>query len=95
VNELFESQKVTAIATGTGSMVFLHWLQHALDDGPITGGKLGAATDGVRMSRLQARLLENGIFGYHGLGGLSFAHRSIDLRRTLLALENVVNDVRI
>jgi glutamate-1-semialdehyde 2,1-aminomutase len=94
VNRLFESEEQTAIATGTGSIVFLHWLQHTLDDGPITGGKLGAATDNVRMSRLQALLLEQGVFGYHGLGGLSFAHGSVDLRETLSALESVVKDVK-
>jgi hypothetical protein len=39
----------------------------------------------------QSLLVEEGVFGYHGLGGLSFAHSKDDFQETLNAIQTVVS----
>ncbi|MFX0209085.1 MAG: aspartate aminotransferase family protein [Candidatus Hodarchaeota archaeon] len=94
INELIENSKVDALATGTGSIIFIHWLKSKLKETEITGVKIGEALDKGQLDHFQGRLLEQGVFGYHGLGALSFAHSEKDLEFTLEAIEKVVTDLK-
>jgi len=89
VNEVFEKEGVNAVATGFGSIVFIHWLKHRLDGRPLTGGKIGEALDHDHLDLFQSLLLEEGVLGYHGLGAASFAHSDGDIEKTLRAIETV------
>ena len=83
LNELFQNERVKALATGIGSIIFIHWLERWLDNSLITGSKIAEVLDHDRMDLFQALLIEQGIFGYHGLGAISFAHSEKDLDRAL------------
>ncbi len=90
LNAVFEELGAPALSTGTGSIVFIAWLEHPLDpDTPLTATRLGSAVDHARLDEFQARLIEKGVFGYHGLGAMSFAHSDEDLEQTLGAVESV------
>ncbi|MFW9917914.1 MAG: aspartate aminotransferase family protein, partial [Candidatus Thorarchaeota archaeon] len=89
LNNLFESENARALATGAGSMIFVHWLQMELDS-PLTGGKIGKALDHDRLNYFQGLLMEQGVFGYHGLGALSFSHSDEDLEKTFEAVVKAV-----
>ncbi|MFX1511708.1 MAG: aspartate aminotransferase family protein [Promethearchaeota archaeon] len=95
INDFFNNEKVTVIATGIGSIVFAHWLQKDLGDSLITGGSLGASFDHKRLDMLQGMLIEQGIFGYHGLGAISFMHSDEDLQKTQEAISTVVHKIKL
>ena len=42
------------------------------------------------MNRFQCHLFERGIFGYHGLGALSFSHTDSDLEKTYEGIEEAL-----
>ncbi|MCF2137689.1 MAG: aminotransferase class III-fold pyridoxal phosphate-dependent enzyme [Candidatus Thorarchaeota archaeon] len=88
INKIFEDAKAPALATGTGSIIFITWLKHTIEK-PFTSFKLNEATDHQKQNLFQALLMEQGVFGYHGLGALSFAHSKQDIEQTALAIEQV------
>lgn len=94
LNKSFEAENINILATGEGSIVFLHWLKTELGDSLITPSSIGEAFDNYRQDLLQAMLFERGIFGYHGLGGLSFAHTTQDIKRTREALSEAITEVQ-
>lgn len=94
LNDLFESEGARALATGAGSMIFIHWLRKTLDDSPLTGSKMGEALDHDRLNHFQGLLVEQGIFGYDGLGALSFAHSDEDIERTYEAIAKIIPNLR-
>jgi glutamate-1-semialdehyde 2,1-aminomutase len=94
LNETFEEKNISILATGEGSIVFLHWLRNQLRDALITPSKIGAAFDQERQDLLQAVLFEHGIFGYHGLGGLCFAHSKQDIEQSREILFNAIAQVQ-
>ena len=94
VNEIFEQEKVNALATGYGSIAFIHWLKHEAPSPPLTGRKIGEAIDNDGLEMFQALLLEKGVLGYHGLGALSFVHSDKDLDDTLNAISAVAKEMK-
>jgi glutamate-1-semialdehyde 2,1-aminomutase len=93
LNHSFETENHPILATGVGSIVFLHWLKEALGDAPITPSKIGEVFDSTRQDLLQATLFEKGIFGYHGLGGLCFAHTEKDIQMSQEVLFEAISEV--
>ncbi|MFX1343405.1 MAG: aspartate aminotransferase family protein [Promethearchaeota archaeon] len=93
LNDTFETENTPLLATGVGSIIFLHWLKGALGDSPITPSKIGEVFDSTRQDFLQAALFEQRIFGYHGLGGISFAHTDMDIQMTQKALFRAIAEV--
>lgn len=89
INRLFEQENMNALATGKGSIVFIHLFKSPLEDLPLTATKIGEVFDKKQTDIFQARLIEEGIFGYHGLGALSFAHTEEDLQQTLEILQKI------
>ncbi len=88
INEIFQSADAPAMATGTGSIIFITWLKHEVTE-PLTSSKISEATDHNKLDLFQALLMEHGVFGYHGLGALSFAHSNDDIETTLQAITEV------
>jgi len=93
LNEKFEMKNHHILATGVGSIVFLHWLKKAIGDSPITPSKIGDVFDPTKQDLLQAALFEQGIFGYHGLGGISFAHTDKDIQMSQEALFRAISEM--
>jgi glutamate-1-semialdehyde 2,1-aminomutase len=94
VNDMFEQDKVSALATGFGSIAFIHWLKHEAPGLPLTGRKIGEAIDYDGLELFQGLLLEQGVLGYHGLGALSFVHPKKDLDNTLSAISVVAKQMK-
>jgi glutamate-1-semialdehyde 2,1-aminomutase len=94
INEVFKHEKVNALATGYGSIAFIHWLKHEAPTHPLTGNKIGEALDNDGLETFQGLLLEQGVLGYHGLGALSFVHSDKDLDNTLNAISVVVKEMK-
>lgn len=90
INNILERANAHERAMGKGSILFIHSLKEPLKEGLITAGKLGKVFDIEKTNVFQSRLLEEGVFGYHGLGVVSFVHTEDDFSKTLNAIENVV-----
>jgi glutamate-1-semialdehyde aminotransferase len=86
MNQILVNKNVNALATGYGSMLFINCLKHDIRGSMLTGGSIGEAFDKHGQDIFQAMLMEQGVFGYHGLGALSFEHSEQDLERTLEAV---------
>ncbi len=82
INTYFSDEGIKALSTGTGSIAFVNWLRHDIEP-PLTATKLGEAADHKRLDLFQSLLFEQGVFGFHGLGAISFAHTKEDISRTL------------
>lgn len=89
INEIFQDTRLKAIAIGIGSIVFIHVLQRMLEEDPVTITGLGDAFDHAKTDLFQSLLVEEGVFGYHGLGALSFAHTLDDCEQTLNVIRKV------
>jgi glutamate-1-semialdehyde aminotransferase len=86
LNQLLVNKNVNALATGYGSMLFINCLTRDIGGSTLTGGSIGEVFDRRSQDIFQAMLMEQGVFGYHGLGALSFEHSKQDLERTLEAV---------
>ncbi|NHI82832.1 MAG: aspartate aminotransferase family protein [Candidatus Thorarchaeota archaeon] len=90
LNEAFDNVGSNNLATGFGSILFISCLSKRIDE-PLTGTKVGDVFDHQKQDLFQAYLMEMGIFGYHGLGAMSFVHSDEDLDKTLLCAENAAS----
>ncbi|RLI50640.1 MAG: aspartate aminotransferase family protein [Candidatus Thorarchaeota archaeon] len=89
LNTIFNDYQVPVIATGIGSIIFVTWLRKELEP-PLTGYRLAAVVDHEHLDIFQTLLIESGVFGYHGLGALSFAHSTEDIEQSVAAVEGVI-----
>ena len=86
LNTLFDERSSFGIATGIGSIIFVSIMKNKIEL-PLTAQKLSEVLDKEGLDRFQSILMEEGVFGYHGLGALSFAHSESDLTKTIHAVE--------
>ncbi len=89
LNDLFETHDSNLLATGTGSLVFIHWLNRPIRH-PYTATDIANNLNHNELDRFQCRLVESGIFGYHGLGALSFEHTSDDVSETVNSISQLL-----
>lgn len=89
LNRLFEAHDSSFLATGTGSLVFIHSLNSSIKH-PYTGTDIASNLNHSKLDKLQSRLVEKGVFGYHGLGALSFEHTSDDVNKTVDAISQLL-----
>jgi glutamate-1-semialdehyde 2,1-aminomutase len=89
ITAIFEREQIPALVTGEGSIVFLHLLKSPLTEKYPTASQIGEIFDKEHTDLFQATLVEEVIFGYHGLGALSFTHSEADLNQTLEAIEKI------
>ncbi|TFF67989.1 aminotransferase class III-fold pyridoxal phosphate-dependent enzyme [Candidatus Thorarchaeota archaeon] len=90
LNDMLKEREAPLIATGFGSINFISSLTHRPSERITTPGELGKLFDHTMQDTLQALLMQEGVFGYHGLGALSFAHTEDDIERTLLGISNAI-----
>ncbi|MHA2178673.1 MAG: aminotransferase class III-fold pyridoxal phosphate-dependent enzyme, partial [Candidatus Thorarchaeota archaeon] len=93
LNELLRDMNAPIISTGYGSINFVSWLTSALDEPLKTPGQLGALFDHKNQDIFQGFLMQEGVFGYHGLGALSFTHTEEDIEKTLLGISEAVRNM--
>jgi len=89
LNEMLSIMKVPILGIGYGSFICVNCLSHVPDEPIITPGTLGALFDAQQQNIMQSYLMQEHIFGYHGLGALSFAHDDQDIELTLERIQRV------
>ena len=94
LNDMLGERSAALVGTGYGSINFVSCLKSPLDGLPRTPGQLGALFDHKRQSLFQGHLMQEGVFGYHGLGALSFTHSQEDIEQTLEGIMNAVNRMK-
>lgn len=94
LNEMLTEMKADIIGTGLGSLNFISCLNSKLTDPLRTPGQLGKLFDHKKQDIFQGHLMQEGIFGYHGLGALSFTHTDKDIEATLTGISNAIEKMR-
>lgn len=92
VNRIFDESQYKAISTGHGSLVYIHSLYNRMDGPPRTGTDIGKELDHDALDKFQSLLMQEGVYGYHGLGAMSFSHTKEDVEKTLDAIRAVVTN---
>ncbi len=93
LNEMLQEMNAPLTGTGYGSITFVSHLTKVLE-GPLkTPGQLGALFDHDKQDIFQGYLMQEGVFGYHGLGALSFTHSEEDVEKTLAGISNAVRNM--
>jgi glutamate-1-semialdehyde 2,1-aminomutase len=90
LNEMLHDMKAPLIGTGYGSIAFVSCLSESLTEPIRTPGQLGALFDHKQQDIFQGHLMQEGVFGYHGLGALSFTHTEEDIEKTLQGISDAV-----
>ncbi|MHA2141443.1 MAG: aspartate aminotransferase family protein [Candidatus Thorarchaeota archaeon] len=90
INKLFDDYEYKAISTGHGSLIYIHALHNRMDGPPRTGTDIGNELDPNALDKFQSLLMQEGIFGFHGLGAMSFSHTKKDIEKTLDAINHIV-----
>jgi glutamate-1-semialdehyde aminotransferase len=93
LNDMLKEMNAPLIGTGYGSINFVSHLTSVVDEPIRTPGQLGALFDHKRQDLFQGHLMQEGIFGYHGLGALSFEHTNEDIERTLDGISNAIRNM--
>ncbi|MHA2424385.1 MAG: aspartate aminotransferase family protein [Candidatus Thorarchaeota archaeon] len=93
LNDMLREMEASIIGIGYGSFISVSCVLQAPRE-PITSpGHLGALFDHYRQDIFQSFLMQERIFGYHGLGALSFAHDQSDMEFTLDGIRNAVENL--
>ncbi|MFX1484670.1 MAG: aspartate aminotransferase family protein [Promethearchaeota archaeon] len=90
LNQMLQDMNAPLIGTGYGSINFVSHLTRVLDEPLKTPSQLGALFDHNKQDLFQGFLMQEGVFGYHGLGALSFTHSEQDIEKTLEGISNAV-----
>ena len=90
LNNLFESTNKNYIASNYGSLIFIS----ALQKNPWKGEEIAKLDimnniDQKEQANLQLYLLNRNIYGYHGLGSLSFLHTKKDTEFIISIMNNL------
>jgi glutamate-1-semialdehyde 2,1-aminomutase len=93
LNDMLQEMNVPLIGTGYGSINFVSHLTSVLKEPLHTPGQLGALFDHGKQDLFQGFLMQEGVFGYHGLGALSFTHSEEDIEKTLQGISNAVTNM--
>jgi glutamate-1-semialdehyde 2,1-aminomutase len=94
LNEMLQEMNAPLLGTGIGSINFISHLKIVPKEPIKTPGKLGGLFNWNQQDIFQGFLMQEGIFGYHGLGALSFAHSKEDVERTLTAISQAIQNMR-
>jgi glutamate-1-semialdehyde 2,1-aminomutase len=93
LNATLHDTKAPLIGTGYGSITFVSCLSASLTEPIRTPGQLGALFDHAKQDIFQGFLMQEGVFGNHGLGALSFTHTEEDIEKTLEGISNAVRNM--
>jgi glutamate-1-semialdehyde aminotransferase len=97
LNGLLGDLNAPMICIGYGSFISVSCL-NKFHEGPIvTSGQLGKLFNHHLQDMFQGYLMQEHIFGYHGLGAMSFSHSQNDLDQTLdgirIAVESLMENM--
>ena len=82
LNEMLQEMKVPIHGVGYGSFISVSCLHQIPQEPIVSPGQLGSLFDHQQQDVFQGYLMQEHIFGYHGLGALSFAHTQRDIKQT-------------
>ncbi|MGY5876011.1 MAG: aspartate aminotransferase family protein, partial [Candidatus Thorarchaeota archaeon] len=93
LNGMLREMHAPLIGTGYGSITFISCLTGDIDGPLISPGLLGKLFDHDQQDIFQSYLMQERVFGYHGLGALSFSHVDEDIEFTLTGIKNAVESL--
>ncbi|MGY5854161.1 MAG: aminotransferase class III-fold pyridoxal phosphate-dependent enzyme [Candidatus Thorarchaeota archaeon] len=93
LNKILEEMEVPLFGTGYGSINFINCLTHPLNRPLTTPGQLGKLFDYDTQDIFQSYLMQERVFGYHGLGAISFSHTNNDIEFTLDGIKSAVESI--
>jgi len=94
LDEILSDTKFKAVGTGYGSLRFISCIKRKPGSSITTPGRLGKLFDYEQQDIFQSHLMQEGIFGYHGLGALSFTHTDMDINRTLSGISSAIEKMQ-
>jgi glutamate-1-semialdehyde 2,1-aminomutase len=93
LNEMLQEMNAPLLGTGFGSINFISHLKLVPKEPIKTPGQLGGLFNWNKQDIFQGFLMQEGIFGYHGLGALSFAHSEEDIEKTLQGISRALENM--
>jgi glutamate-1-semialdehyde 2,1-aminomutase len=93
LNDMLREMDAPLIGTGYGSINFVSYLKSKINQPIKTPGQLGGLFSTRQQDIFQGFLMQEGIFGYHGLGALSFEHTKEDIEKTLLGISQAIENM--
>ncbi len=87
LNLFFDNEKSQLIATGYGSLIFLHILTELIEN--ATPNDIVCLTDKKREALVHLALLNRNIASQHGFGVLSFAHSKAHIQSVQQKIEEI------
>lgn len=93
LNDMLTEMKAPLQGIGYGSYISVSCLTQVPDNPVVTPGQLGGLFDHHQQDIFQSYLMQERIFGYHGLGALSFAHNQNDMEQTLDGIRRAVQNL--
>lgn len=93
LNEVLQEMNAPLVGTGYGSINFVSFLKMVPTRRIKTPGQLGELVSPKQQDIFQGYLMQEGIFGYHGLGALSFEHTKEDIEMTLQGISRAIEQM--
>ncbi|MFX1561583.1 MAG: hypothetical protein ACFFBL_13420, partial [Promethearchaeota archaeon] len=93
LNDMLSEMKAPLVGIGYGSFISVSCLTQIPENPIITSSQLGSLFDHKQQDLFQSLLMQERIFGYHGLGAMSFSHSQNDLKQTLNGIQNAVENL--
>ena len=93
LNKLFRDYKQNYITTNYGSLIFINCLKRNPWEGEqINNLEIMNTIDSKEQANLQLYFLNRKIYGYHGLGSLSFLHSKNDLDYIITTMKKLLEN---
>jgi glutamate-1-semialdehyde 2,1-aminomutase len=90
LNSIFRENNKNCISTNFGSLIFINCLNTNPWEKDIPFYEIINNIDKKEQSLLQLSLLNRNIYGYHGIGSLSFLHSKNILQQAITTIEEIV-----
>lgn len=91
IQDIIERKDAKALVLGMKSIVSLHWIKKTVAN-LSDPQELDAQNDPVSMAKHYRNMINRGMFTYHGIGSISFAHDKEDAQRVVTAFEDELNE---
>lgn len=93
LNRIFQESNKNYISTNYGSLIFISALKkNPWENGSINKLEIMNTIDPKEQALLQLFLLNRNIYGYHGLGSLSFSHTKQDADYVISVIQKFLNN---
>jgi len=92
IQRLLEEYNTSAIVTGVGSMICIHWFKEHLDT-ISSSSQIQLNVEKEKINQFQLLMFNRGLLVRSGFGYLSIKHTSKDIEKTLNALEDGIRTI--